>query len=190
MPRLPGADAFVTGAVLIALPQFPLTLTNAIIVTASAGREYFPQARRLDTRRLSLTTGLMNLLTAPFGAMPMCHGAGGVAAHHRFGARTTAAPAGLAIVLLALGLFAGAKATRALAHVPDAALGALLLIAALDLVRAVRPARYPRRRQLALAALTAVAFYSPALAFVAGLAAWGAWKSWKGRMEGTTDEHG
>src|SRR3712207_8572781 len=48
----------------------------------------------------SLTSGAMNLLLAPLGAMPMCHGAGGVAAQHRFGARTGLAPVLLGVVLL------------------------------------------------------------------------------------------
>lgn len=174
-PRLPGIDALITGIVLIALPQFPLTLTNAIMVTEQVGREYYPGAQRIRMRRLSVTTGLMNLLTAPFGALPMCHGAGGVAAHYRFGARTWRAPAGLGIVLLGLGLFAAADTTRLLAHIPDAALGTLLLIPAIDLVRIVRPSRYARTDQAFIVLLAAVAIASPALAFVIGMIAIPLW---------------
>ena len=170
-PSVPGLDAVAAGLVLIALPQFPLTLTNAVIVTASAGREYYPRASRLDVRHLALTTGTMNLLTAPFGAMPMCHGAGGLAAHYRFGARTALAPAVLGAALLGLGLFAAGPATRAMAAIPDAALGALLLIPAIDLVRIVRPMRFTPVDRTVLALLTAIAFFSPGIAFLAGLAA-------------------
>lgn len=174
-PRLPGIDALITGIVLIALPQFPLTLTNAIMVTERVGREYYPEARRVRMRRLSVTTGLMNLVTAPFGALPMCHGAGGVAAHYRFGARTWRAPAGLGIALLGLGLFAAADTTRLLAHIPDAALGTLLLIPAVDLVRIVRPSQYARTDQAFIVLLAAVAIASPALAFVIGVIAIPLW---------------
>ncbi len=180
-PRLPGIDALITGIVLIALPQFPLTLTNAVMVTERVGREYYPRAERVRIRPLSVTTGLMNLVTAPFGALPMCHGAGGVAAHYRFGARTWRAPAGLGIALLGLGLFAAADTTRLLAHIPDAALGTLLLIPAIDLVRIVRPAQYARTDQAFIALFAAVAIASPALAFVIGMIAIPLWYRFRGR---------
>ena len=179
-PRLPGIDALITGIVLIALPQFPLTLTNAIMVTERVGREYYPDAHRVRMRRLSVTTGLMNLVTAPFGALPMCHGAGGVAAHYRFGARTWRAPAGLGVALLGLGLFAAADTTRLLAHIPDAALGTLLLIPAIDLVRIVRPSQYTPTDQAFIVGLAAVAIVSPALAFVIGMIAIPLWYRFRG----------
>ena len=75
------------------LPQLPLTLTNAVIVTALVCRDLFPAtAARASERNLALSTGVANLVLAPLGAMPMCHGAGGVQAEHRFGARTGVAP--------------------------------------------------------------------------------------------------
>jgi len=36
--------------------------------------------------------GIANLPAGLFGAVPMCHGTGGLAAHYRFGARTGGAP--------------------------------------------------------------------------------------------------
>ncbi len=81
------------GFELLVLPQLPLTLTNAVIVTALVARDLFPaSAGRASERNLALSTGLANLALAPIGAMPMCHGAGGVQAQHRFGARTGLAP--------------------------------------------------------------------------------------------------
>lgn len=189
-PRLPGIDALITGIVLIALPQFPLTLTNAIMVTERVGREYYPDAHRVRMRRLSVTTGLMNLVTAPFGALPMCHGAGGVAAHYRFGARTWRAPAGLGIALLGLGLFAAADTTRLLAHIPDAALGTLLLIPAIDLVRIVRPSQYTPTDQAFIVVLAAVAIVSPALAFVIGMVAIPLWYRFRGTRSAPDESQG
>lgn len=189
-PRLPGIDALITGIVLIALPQFPLTLTNAIMVTERVGREYYPDAHRVRMRRLSVTTGLMNLVTAPFGALPMCHGAGGVAAHYRFGARTWRAPAGLGVALLGLGLFAAADTTRLLAHIPDAALGTLLLIPAIDLVRIVRPSQYTPTDQVFIVVLAAVAIVSPALAFVIGMIAIPLWYRFRGTGSAPDESQG
>jgi hypothetical protein len=69
---------------LAVIPQLPLTLTNAVIVTASLCREMFPaDAARASERRLALSSGVANFALAPFGAMPMCHGAGGLQAQYR-----------------------------------------------------------------------------------------------------------
>ena len=85
------------------LPQLSLTLTNAVILTASLARELFPSTGSIASeRRLALSSGIANLLLCPFGAMPMCHGAGGLAAQFRFGARTGLAPVIFGAVLLVL----------------------------------------------------------------------------------------
>ena len=60
------------------VPQMPLTLTNAVIITAALARDLFPDAWRVSERNLCLSTGLANLVLAPLGAMPMCHGARGL----------------------------------------------------------------------------------------------------------------
>lgn len=119
---------------LAVVPQIPLTLTNALIVTAAVSRDLFPErSGRADERNLALSTGLGNLLLAPFGAMPMCHGAGGVQAQYRFGARTGLAPVLLGVVLLGPGLGFSDSATALLASIPLGAVGALLVIAGSDL---------------------------------------------------------
>jgi hypothetical protein len=74
---------------IFVLPQLSLTLTNAVILTALIAQDYFGErAAHVTPARLSITSGLANLLLCPMGALPMCHGAGGLAAHYRFGART------------------------------------------------------------------------------------------------------
>jgi MFS superfamily sulfate permease-like transporter len=75
----------------------------------------------------------MNMLLAPFGAFPMCHGAGGLVVQHRFGARSWLAPALFGITMIALGLLFGPQALQLLMLIPLAAVGALLVFAGLDL---------------------------------------------------------
>lgn len=119
---------------LAVLPQIALTVTNAVIVTAALARSLFPEGgTRVSERRLSLTSGLANLLLSPFGALPMCHGAGGLQVHHRFGARTGAAPLIMGAGLLVLALFFSGTAVELLALIPLPAVGALLMLAAVDL---------------------------------------------------------
>ncbi|GAK56708.1 sulfate permease/MFS superfamily transporter [Candidatus Vecturithrix granuli] len=72
---------------LIGLVQIPLSITNAVIATAALIRDYFPD-RAVSERKLMINMGVMNMVSACFGGMPMCHGAGGLAGQYYFGART------------------------------------------------------------------------------------------------------
>ncbi|MDN3519517.1 putative sulfate/molybdate transporter [Aquisalimonas lutea] len=124
-------EAFST----LVLPQLALTLTNAVLLTALLAGEYYgDRADHVTPARLSVTSGLANLLLAPLGALPMCHGAGGVAAHYRFGARTGTAPLLIGLILLALALAPYGAGTALLTAVPAAGLGALLLVTAGELM--------------------------------------------------------
>jgi predicted benzoate:H+ symporter BenE len=117
---------------LFVLPQLSLTLTNAVILTALIAHDYFGErAAHVTPARLSITSGLANLLLCPMGALPMCHGAGGLAAHYRFGARTGTALLALGIALLTLGFVPNGIAL--LSAIPIAGLGALLLFSAGEL---------------------------------------------------------
>jgi MFS superfamily sulfate permease-like transporter len=141
-------------------------------VTAALCRELYPaRAPRACERNLALTSGLANLLLSPLGAMPMCHGAGGLQAQHRFGARTGLAPLllGLALLVLALGFADGAA--RLFAVIPIGAVGALLLVAGADLALSrrlldARPSCWPAIGITAAATLLA----NPAAGLVAGWA--------------------
>ena len=86
LPHLvvPTWQQVVHGTIYAVLPQIPLTLTNAIIVTAAVSRQLFPtELHPVNERNLAITTGLGNLLAAPLGGYLMCHGAGGIAGHYR-----------------------------------------------------------------------------------------------------------
>jgi MFS superfamily sulfate permease-like transporter len=119
---------------LLVLPQLSLTFTNAVLLTALLAHDYFGErAAHVTPKRLSVTSGLANLLLTPLGALPMCHGAGGLAAHYRFGARSGTAPLLLGLALLAVALLPGGLGLELLAAIPTAALGALLMMAAGEL---------------------------------------------------------
>jgi MFS superfamily sulfate permease-like transporter len=116
------------------VPQLSLTLTNAVIVTASLSRELFPARGSIASERnLALSSGLANVLLCPFGAMPMCHGAGGLQAQYRFGARTGLAPIIFGSVVLVLALGFADHAAALFAIIPIGAVGALLILAGADL---------------------------------------------------------
>lgn len=198
LPRGPWALAVVVGAVLLAphagplpappapadgavsveavasgvLAQLPLTLLNAVVVAAAVARSLFPgRAAPVGERRLAATNGLLNLALAPLGAMPMCHGAGGIAAHFRFGARGMGAPLVMAACCGAAALM-GAEVMAVLMAIPPAAVGALLVYAAVDLAMSPRllDARPDCRPVIAAAALATV-FLGALAGLLTGLAA-------------------
>jgi len=94
----------LAGFVILGLPQAPLTLGNAIIGTVAENNEYFPD-RKVKAKTISIDHGVMNLISTCIGGVPMCHGAGGMAGHIRFGARTGGALVILGLIVLLTGLF-------------------------------------------------------------------------------------
>lgn len=134
VPSLPSPAELERAVSQFVLPQLSLTLTNAILLTALIAGDYFDErAAHVTPARLSVTSGLANLLLTPFGALPMCHGAGGLAAHYRFGARSGTAPLVLGLALLIFALLPGGLGLATLAAIPAAGLGALLLMASGEL---------------------------------------------------------
>ncbi len=131
-PVLPGFGDWLPALVVLVLPQAVLTLTNSIAATELLARDLLP--RPPTAGLLSKMIGAMNLVAVPLGGIPMCHGAGGLAAQYRFGGRTgwSNAIAGLVLVLIAV--VAGTPAAVAL--FPTGLLAALLLAVALELARA------------------------------------------------------
>lgn len=153
------------------LPQIPLTLTNAIIVTAAVSRQLFPnELHPVNERNLAITTGLGNLLAAPFGGYLMCHGAGGMAGHYRFGGRSATAPALIGLVFIALGIGLGESGYALLRTIPDAVLGALLLFSGIELALSAKLRAYEGGELFLVLLMAAVGVaLNPAAAFAVGL---------------------
>jgi MFS superfamily sulfate permease-like transporter len=155
---------------LAVIPQLSLTLTNAVIVTAALARELFPETGAVASERnLSISSGLANILLSPFGAMPMCHGAGGLSAQYRFGARSGAAPAIFGAVLLILAIGFAEHAAPLFKLIPVGAVGALLIFAGTDLAVSrrlfdARPSCWP---VIGIAALVTLAV-NPAMGLITG----------------------
>lgn len=180
-PILPDWEQVLYATEHAVLPQLPLTLTNAIIVAAAVSRQFYgARAGRVTERNLAITQGFGNLLTAPFGGYLMCHGAGGIAAHYRFGARTAMAPLMLGGVFLALGLLLGDAGYALLKTVPDGALGALLLFSGVELALSARPQKYDQPDLFVILTMAALCVtFNPAAAFFVGLPlAWALKKGW------------
>lgn len=172
MPELilPKTADFQRGFLMLVLPQLPLTLTNAVLVTAALSAElYGPRAARVTEKNLSLSMGLANLLVAPWGGFMMCHGSGGVAAHYRFGGRTRLTPFIIGFALVLLGLCLGNDGVKLLQLIPEAVLGALLFYSGVDLASAARGIDQRNDVFLVLVVAALTLAINPAIAFVVGL---------------------
>lgn len=181
MPGLPTLDEMATALVVLVLPQLPLTLGNSVVSTTDVAHRYFgARAARVRPRTLLRDMGLANLLAGLGGGIPMCHGAGGMTAHVRFGATTGIAVAAVGIAFIVLALVFGAAVPTVLALLPATVLGALVGYVGWQHLLLVRDLR--RRADLAIAVLVGAATLvsgSLAAAFVLGLAAY-----WGGRAVG------
>ncbi len=124
-----GAD-FTFAFFALALPQLPMTIGNAVIANADLSHEYFGEdSKKVTYRSLTLSMALVNLLSFVVGGMPLCHGAGGLAAHYRFGARTAGSNLMIGVLFLALAFFLGIHALSVVYLLPMAILGVLLVFA-------------------------------------------------------------
>lgn len=129
---LPPVAAFGTAFVLLVIPQLPLTFGNAVVAVNDLAHGYFgPRADRVTPSRVCLSAGTGNAVAAVLGGMPMCHGAGGLTAHVRLGARTAAMNLLLGTTFLILGLFFAAQVPAILGLIPVWVLAAFLAYAGL-----------------------------------------------------------
>jgi hypothetical protein len=135
-PRLPSlavtlpAFELTRDAAGATLAQLAMTVGNAAVATSLLVSDYFDGDATADD--LSTSMGAMNLLAVPLGAMPMCHGSGGLAGKYAFGARTATSN----LVLGGFYLLLAVVAVDAVAAFPMAVLGVVLALVAIELGRA------------------------------------------------------
>ncbi len=165
---VPTIGEFVSGTYKAGIAQIPLTLTNAVLATSLLASDLYKE--KVSPKKLSTSIGLVNLAATPLGGFPMCHGAGGLAAHYRFGARTGGANLMIGLLFVALSFF---STSPMLTLVPAGVLGALLAFAGVELLmNAVKT-------DLALAtAATGIVtlLVDPTIGLLAGIAAYAAIK--------------
>lgn len=124
---LPSIATFSTALFVLTLPQLPMTLGNAVVANADLANEFFGKdASRTTNKALCLSMGLANIGSFLVGGMPMCHGAGGLATHYRFGARSAGSNLIIGALFTALALLLGEQAGVVARMIPLSILGVLL----------------------------------------------------------------
>jgi hypothetical protein len=141
LPELnrPTNQDILTGFLLLALPQIPLSLGNSILATKQIAADLFPE-RRITARKIGLTYSIMNLVNPFLGGVPTCHGSGGMAGHYAFGARTGGSVLLYGALYLVFGLFVSAGFRHIIPVFPRPVLGVILLFEAVALLRLARDA--------------------------------------------------
>ena len=158
----------LSGFIILGLPQAPLTLGNAIIGTVAENNDYFPD-RKVTAKTISMDHGFMNLVSTFIGGIPMCHGAGGMAGHIRFGARTGGALVILGVIVLFTGLFLSDSVSLLFQVFPRSILGVILFFAGVELGLVIRDIK-PEKENLFVLIITAgTAMWNMGVAYLAGL---------------------
>lgn len=130
----PGKADFTFALFALVLPQLPMTLGNAVLAYTDLSKEYFGErSARITNRNACVSMALANFLSFGLGGMPLCHGAGGLAAHYRFGARTAGSNLMIGGIFLVLAVLFGEDIVGLFNLLPLSVLGALLLFAGAQL---------------------------------------------------------
>jgi sulfate permease, SulP family len=171
LPRfaVPTWDDVWRTMVLAGFAQIPLTITNAVLATATMIRDFFPD-KPVSEDRLMLNMGAMNVASSFFGGMPLCHGSGGLAGQYYFGARTGGTNILEGLIEIVLGMFLGQSLADLLNVFPMALIGGMMFMVG---VQFARPVLALRRWPLYLALLTTTVSVvtNMAVGFLVGLAA-------------------
>ena len=169
--RWPTPGEFAQASLLLALPQLALSLGNSVLATRQVVADLFPAREPLSVRRIGTTYALMNLVAAPLGGIPVCHGSGGIAGHYAFGARTGASGIIYGAFLVLAGLLLVGEPVAFQRLFPGPILGTLLLVEAVTVLLLVRDLRdTPGWLAFAVACGLAAAFlpYGYAVALLGG----------------------
>jgi MFS superfamily sulfate permease-like transporter len=132
---VPSWMEFKTGALDAGLGQIPLTTLNSIIAVSYLSADLLPHLPTPEVTSIGISVALMNLIGGWFGAMPVCHGSGGLAAQYRFGARSGASIIVLGLLKIILGIFFGETLVGLLGVYPKSLLGVMVLAAGLELAK-------------------------------------------------------
>jgi len=167
----PSWTDFTFACLLLVLPQIPMTLGNAVIAYADLSEAYFKEdSRKVTYRSICISMALANFGTFLLGGMPLCHGAGGLAAHYRFGARTAGSNLIIGTIFVALALFLGRQSLGVVYLIPMSILGVLLVFAGSQLALTVIDVNERKDFFVALLMLGMTLATNLAVGFVIGIA--------------------
>jgi len=158
----------VTGTLLFTIPQIPLTLGNAVIAITAENNHLFPD-RPVTEKKIAISQGIMNLVSPIFGGIPMCHGAGGMAGHVRFGAKTGGSLVILGTILVVTALFLSDSVALFFNAFPEAVLGVILFFAGSELAITVKDIGDKKSDIYVMIIVAGFAMWNMGVAFLMGV---------------------
>ena len=166
----PGKVDFTFALFALVLPQLPMTLGNAVLAYTDLSKEYFgTRSARVTNRKACVSMALANLLSFLLGGMPLCHGAGGLAAHYRFGARTAGSNVMIGFLFVALAVLLGGDIIGLLGLLPMSILGVLLVFAGAQLTLTIMDLDHRKDYFVAILILGITLASNLAAGFIAGM---------------------
>jgi len=133
----PDFTIFLNILILLIIPQLPLTLGNAMYAASDACHAFWPdRSRKVSPTNLGYSIGLSNIFIGLFGGFPICHGAGGIAAHKQFGGQSGMTTIYLGVLLIILAVIPSLSGFIFLIPVPI--LAAMLLFDSWRMILMVR----------------------------------------------------
>lgn len=132
--NVPTPHEWRVGALDAGIGQLPLTTLNSIVAVVHLAGDLLPHVRIPSTTAIGVSVAAMNLVGCWFGAMPVCHGSGGLAAQYRFGARSGSSVVFLGVLKVIIGLVFGETLIDLLKRFPTGFLGIMVIAAGLELV--------------------------------------------------------
>ncbi|MFN8256004.1 MAG: putative sulfate/molybdate transporter [Bacteroidales bacterium] len=122
---------------LLTLPQIPLSLGNSIYATNQIVEDLFPE-KKVSVKKIGITYSVMNISSAFFGGLPVCHGSGGLAGHYTFGGRTGGSVVIYGTLYVLLGLLFSSSFFETIQIFPKPVLGTILLFEGMALIILVK----------------------------------------------------
>ncbi len=167
----PTTADFTFALFALVLPQIPMTLGNAVVAYSDLSHDYFKERSvKVTYKAACLSMACASFLSSTFGGMPLCHGAGGLAAHYRFGARTVGSNIIIGVVFISMAVFLGNRALAVINLLPLAVLGILLLFAGSQLGLTILDLNTRKDLFVCLMILGITLAYNLAVGFIAGVA--------------------
>jgi SulP family sulfate permease len=167
----PTTADFTFALLALVLPQIPMTLGNAVMAYADLSEEYFgEQSKKITYKASCISMALANFFSSTIGGMPLCHGAGGLAAHYRFGARTAGSNLMIGVIFAALAVLLGRHSLAIIYLIPLSVLGVLLLFAGSQLALTVLDINHRKEFFVCLIILGITLATNLAAGFITGIA--------------------
>jgi MFS superfamily sulfate permease-like transporter len=161
-------EGMIKGILMLGIPQIPLTLGNAIIAITAENNRLFPK-RKVKERTIAIDHGFMNIFSTTIGGVPLCHGAGGMAGHVRFGAKTGGALVILGVMLVIIGLFFSDSVAVLFNIFPAGILGVILCFAGLELASVAKGIGWEKEDAYVMLATAGISLWNIGVGFLAGL---------------------